>query len=95
MTRKTPPGQGERWAIGGYQHQYQAAAQLIYPALADGSLEWIGLADPQAGIVDDLLLGLTNGVVVGHQFKSSQHPGGFSIREASASGHDCSAAKLC
>lgn len=62
----------------GYVGQYRAAAAAIYSRLQDGSLEWVGLAARWAGIADDVVLGL-RGQTVGHQFKLSQHPEGFTI----------------
>src|SRR5262245_4915760 len=78
-TRPTPPCEGERRAIRGYGQQYEVSASLIYSALSKGELGWVGLADRQAGILDDLVLGLSQ-CVVGHQFKYSQYPEPFSIR---------------
>jgi hypothetical protein len=49
-----PPAMGERRAIGGYHPQYRVAAGLIIRALRNGTLEWIRVADPEAGRVDDL-----------------------------------------
>lgn len=74
----TPPAEGERRAQRGYSRQYESSAAAIYAALERGELEWVGLADPAAGIADDLLLG-AGGCVVGHQFKSSQFPGTFRL----------------
>ena len=47
-------GDGERRAMVGYKAQYQLFAELIYEALFNGKLEWIGIADPGAGQVDDI-----------------------------------------
>src|SRR5580693_3664906 len=74
----TPPGEGERRALRGYGRQYEKSASLIYTALRSDELVWIGLADRQAGVVDDLVLGLA-GRIVGHQFKSSQYSAAFGI----------------
>lgn len=52
-----PPAMGERRAIGGYHPQYRVAAGLIIRALRNGALEWIRVADPEAGRVDDLQIG--------------------------------------
>jgi hypothetical protein len=52
-SRTSPPGEGERRAIGGYYPQYRVAAALILRGLRDGTLEAIRLADPKAGRVDD------------------------------------------
>lgn len=50
----TDPADGERRAVRGYSAQYRVAAELIYDALLDGTLEWVRLADPDAGRVDDI-----------------------------------------
>lgn len=62
----------------GYVGQYRAAAAAIYSRLQDGSLDWVGLAARWAGVADDVVLGF-RGRVVGHQFKLSQYPEGFTI----------------
>lgn len=52
--RTTPPGEGERRAIGGYYPQYRVAAALTLRGLRDGTLDAIRLADPEAGRIDDI-----------------------------------------
>lgn len=74
----TVPAEGERRALRGYVGQYERAGAAIYAALERGELLWIGVADRNAGIADDLVLGF-NGLVVGHQFKTSQFPGPFRV----------------
>jgi len=54
---KTPPGEGERRAALGLRNQYAVSAALVLRALRSRRLEWIRLADPEAGRVDDLLIG--------------------------------------
>ena len=49
-----PSSSGERAAIIGYSAQYRIAAELIYSALVSEELEWIALADPDAGRLDDI-----------------------------------------
>ncbi len=41
-------------------------------------MRWVGLADRKAGIADDLVLGF-DGLVVGHQFKTSKFPAPFTV----------------
>lgn len=77
--RRTAPGEGERQAVRGFVGQYRIAARLIYDQIASGSLLWIGLADRTAGAFDDLVLGLTSGVI-GLQVKTSRAPVAFRIR---------------
>lgn len=72
------PAEGERSARRGYVHQDRSSARLIYAALLDRTLQWIGLADRNAGSVDDLVLGLAENVVA-HQFKRAAHPGGVGL----------------
>lgn len=71
--RKTiSPGEGERRAMAGYVPQYDIAGVLILEALLDG-LEWIRVADPRAGRVDDVQYG-TAGRVDGYQVKWGRTP---------------------
>lgn len=76
--RAAPSGEGERRAQRGYQQQYAVSAALIYDGLKNDELEWLGVADRSAGVLDDLVLGLS-GRVVGHQFKSAQFDQRFTI----------------
>jgi hypothetical protein len=77
-TDGTAPAEGERRALRGYMGQYEKAGAAIYAELERGRLLWIGVADRSAGIVDDLVLGF-DGLVVGHQFKTAQFPGTFTV----------------
>ncbi len=74
----TAPAEGERRAIRGYVGQYERAGAAIYAALERDELLWIGVADRNAGIADDLVLGF-DGLVVGHQFKTSKFPSTFTV----------------
>lgn len=74
----TPPGEGERRALRGYVGQYEKAGAAIYAALERDQLLWVGVADRGAGIADDLVLGF-DGLVVGHQFKTSKFPSTFTV----------------
>lgn len=74
-----PPAEGERRALRGYVGQYEKAGAAIYAALEHDELRWVGVADRSAGIADDLVLGF-DGLVVGHQFKTSKFPGTFAIK---------------
>lgn len=74
----TVPAEGERRALRGYIGQYERAGAAIYAALERDELLWIGVADRNAGIADDLVLGF-DGLVVGHQFKTSKFPGTFTV----------------
>lgn len=62
----------------GYMGQYDQAGAAIYAELERGQLLWVGVADRTAGIADDLVLGL-DGLVIGHQFKTSRFPAPFRI----------------
>ncbi|AOE85923.1 AAA family ATPase [Pseudomonas sp. TCU-HL1] len=75
----SPPGEGERRAQRGYTRQYRAAGAAIYDGLDRGDLQWVGLADRNAGIADDVVLGYP-GRVIGHQFKTSQFAQRFTLR---------------
>lgn len=72
------PAEGERRALRGYIGQYERAGAAIYAALERDELLWVGVADRRAGIADDLVLGF-DGLVVGHQFKTSKFPGTFTV----------------
>lgn len=74
----TAPAEGERRALRGYVGQYERAGAAIYAALEREELLWIGVADRNAGIADDLVLGF-HGMVVGHQFKTSRFPSTFTV----------------
>lgn len=74
----TAPAEGERRALRGYVGQYERAGAAIYAALERDKLLWIGVADRSAGIADDLVLGF-DGLVVGHQFKTSKFPATFTV----------------
>ncbi|ADE17039.1 hypothetical protein Nhal_4033 (plasmid) [Nitrosococcus halophilus Nc 4] len=54
MASRKRPADGERAAMVGYKAQYTIAADLIYCALLEGTLEWFRVADPEAGQVDDI-----------------------------------------
>lgn len=73
-----PPAEGERRAQRGYVGQYERASAAIYAALERDELRWVGLADRDAGVADDLVLGFDN-IVVGHQFKTSKFATAFTV----------------
>ena len=54
MGSHVSPADGERRAMVGYVPQYTVAAELIYDSLLHGTLEWVKIADPEAGRVDDI-----------------------------------------
>lgn len=56
------PAEGERSAVQGYSAQYRIAAELIHAALLEGDLDWVRVADPEAGRVDDIQIGRTRRV---------------------------------
>ena len=68
------PGDGERRSAGGLFAQYRYAAWVILRELSVDRLDWIKVADPEAGQVDDLLVGTSNRVD-GFQVKWSTFPG--------------------
>jgi hypothetical protein len=72
--RPTPPGEGERRAVRGLAAQYQVAARLIYDALITGQLDWIRVADPEAGRLDDIQIA-TPGRLDAYQVKWSSYEG--------------------
>ena len=54
--KKKSPSQGEQTAIAGYQKQYEYSACEMYRLMQDAALRGITLAEPDAGIFDDLVL---------------------------------------
>ena len=74
------PAEGERRAVSGYHHQYRTSACLILRSLMSGRLEWIRVADPKAGRVDDLQIG-GPGRIDAYQVKSGQYGGSFTFRD--------------
>lgn len=46
---------GERAALGGYMPQFSEFARFVYRELVNNRLEWLRLADPEAGKLDDIL----------------------------------------
>ena len=80
MGRTVRPAEGERRAISGYSGQYNVAAAVILSGLRERGLQWIRVADPEAGRVDDLQVG-SDGRVDAYQVKWSQFPGSFTFNE--------------
>ena len=64
------PAEGERNAIVGYDGQYRVSASLILEGLLNAQLDWVRIADPEAGQVDDLQIG-SQGRVDAYQVKWS------------------------
>jgi hypothetical protein len=54
MKKKRNPAFGERAAISGYLPQFELFAYYVYKNLINNQLEWIKIADPEAGILDDI-----------------------------------------
>lgn len=80
MAKTRKPAEGERAAIGGYYPQYLLSADLILRRLDEGRLEWVRLADPEAGRLDDFQIG-TPGRIDAYQFKWSAHPDTFNFSD--------------
>jgi hypothetical protein len=74
------PAEGERRAAAGYNPQYKISAKMILEALKRGDLEWIRVADPEAGRVDDCQIG-TTARIDAYQVKWSQYPGATTLNE--------------
>ncbi len=79
-TGERAPAMGERSAALGLDAQYLLAAGLIYDHLLGGRLEWIAVADPRAGRIDDMQIA-TRGLLDAYQFKWHQHPPHLTYRE--------------
>ena len=84
-THPVAPAEGERRAIGGYYPQYLISALFIYRALREQKLNWVRVADPEAGRVDDLQIG-SQSRIDAFQIKWSQYGGNFSFNDLIASG---------
>lgn len=80
---KRNPSDGERAAISGYNAQYRLSAKLILQALRSNTLEWIRLADPVAGHLDDFQIGTPNRLDA-YQIKWTQGGGSFTFRDFTA-----------
>ena len=63
------PGQGERIALSGLVPQTHYQIELILERLLEDDLEWFELASLEAGIADDLVLGLRGHRIWAYQFK--------------------------
>ena len=73
-----PPSEGERNARRGYFRQDDFSARRIYSLLLERTFSWVGWADRKAGVLDDLVLGTTEGVFA-HQIKSSKDSQGVGV----------------
>lgn len=74
------PADGERSAASGYRAQYLVGASIILNVLNKGDLEWIRIADPEIGRVDDLQIG-TTARVDAFQVKWSQYTGAITLND--------------
>ncbi|MBR0725706.1 AAA family ATPase [Bradyrhizobium manausense] len=70
-SEKKTSSSGEVSAITGYFRQYEYSACVLYSLMQEGILEAITIADPSAGIFDDLVVH-SNGVVRATQVKSQK-----------------------
>jgi hypothetical protein len=78
------PAWGERDAITGYYPQYRISAARVISALREDTLQWIAVADPKAGRVDDFQIG-SNQRVDGFQFKWKRYGGAFKFSDLTSS----------
>jgi hypothetical protein len=74
------PSDGERAAASGLWNQYGVGATLILEALRQHDLEWIRVADPVAGRVDDFQIA-KSACLDGYQVKWEQYPGYITLNE--------------
>lgn len=68
QSRLARPADGERRAVRNLTAQYVVAAMLTYDAIRSGELVWVRLVDPDAGRLDDVIIG-RNGRVDAYQIK--------------------------
>ena len=80
------PADGERSAASGYRAQYQVGASIVLDALESGDLEWIRVADPNIGRVDDLQIA-TTARVDAYQVKWEQYPGAITYNAVTIEVH--------
>jgi len=73
-------GEGERIAASGYYPQYLVSAKLTIDVLKQNDLEWVKIADPDAGQVDDLQLARTARLDA-YQIKWKQYRGTISFND--------------
>jgi Cdc6-like AAA superfamily ATPase len=74
------PARGERAALIGYHPQYRGAAALLMPVLDDNTFEFVRIADPSAGRVDDWQV-FTRDRLDAYQFKWSEFPKSFTVSD--------------
>ena len=82
MTKK--PAIGERAATSGYRAQYLVGASIIFNQLESGGLEWIKIADPDVGRVDDPQI-CTASRIDAYQVKWEQYAGAISFNDLTKS----------
>lgn len=70
---------GEVTAVRGFVKQYEYSACAIYDLMQAGKLDWISICDPNAGILDDLLVS-TRGQIIATQVKSQSDVKPVSLR---------------
>ena len=80
MATTRAPAWGERDAVTGYYPQYRMSAARVIRALRDDTLQWIAVADPKAGRVDDFQIG-SGQRVDGFQFKWKRYGGAFKFSD--------------
>lgn len=76
----TAPAEGERRALRNLSAQYRVAAELVREALLDGELEWVRLVDPDAGRLDDVVIGRP-GRLDAYQVKWSAYRGSITFKQ--------------
>lgn len=81
------PAEGERRAIGGYLPQYLVSAALVLESLQSGLLDWIRVADPEAGRVDDLQIA-TPARLDAYQVKWQRYAGTMTLNKLVESATD-------
>ena len=94
MVAKRKPADGERNAILGYRSQYVVAADRIYESLMAGELQWIRIADPEAGRVDDIQIG-TPTEIHAYQVKWSEYARGFTLNRLLVSENGADPSQPC
>jgi hypothetical protein len=74
------PAEGERSAASGYRAQYLVGASYVLNGLEGGDLDWIKVADPYVGRVDDLQVA-TAVRIDAYQMKWEQNAGAITYND--------------
>jgi len=76
------PSDGDRISLGGKYPQFLIFAEKIYQRLNDRSLKWIKVADPEAGILDDIQIAYNDTIeAIQVKWSNKSNPKPFSYND--------------